>query len=214
MLAPTDAIVAERLAVRAALADLSLRVPAGATCALVGPAGAGKTTALRVLATLLRADGGRAQVAGHDVAREAAEVRRRIGLVSRGATGCDALTGRENLERLAFLYGLEPAAARRRAADLVELLGLGALADRPAAGYAPGPRRRLDLAASAVGDPAVVLIDEPVAGLAPDAAGGVWEGIRRLATQGRTVLFATRDADDAAAHAGQVVVIDAGRAVS
>jgi ABC-2 type transport system ATP-binding protein len=214
MSAPRDAIVAEGLAAgrgaAAAFAGLELRVPTGAVCALVGPAGAGKTTALCVLATLLAPRAGGARVAGHDVVRDPAAVRRRIGLVARGATGCDALTGRQNLERLACLYGLAPAIAGRRAAELLELLGLAALADRPAAAYHPAARRRLDLAASAVGGPDVLLVDEPAADLDPAGAAGVWEALRRLGARGATVLLATRDGAAAATHAGHVVSLRRG----
>src|SRR5262245_6032226 len=150
-----------------ALAGVDLAVPAGIVYGLLGPNGAGKTTAVRILATLLRADGGRAFVDGHDVAREGDAVRRVIGLTGQYAALDEALTGRENLVLIGRLLGMRAPKARQRADDLLQRVGLSDTADRSVRTYSGGMRRRVDLAASLVGSPRVLFLDEPTTGLDP-----------------------------------------------
>jgi ABC-2 type transport system ATP-binding protein len=152
-----------------ALAGVDLEVQAGTVCAVLGRNGAGKTTAVRILTTLLRQDAGRSEVAGFDVAREPARVRARIGVTGQSATMDALLTGRENLEITGRMYHLSGRRAKARAAELLDRFGLSAAADRLAGTYSDGMRRRLDLAASLVADPAVLFLDEPTTGLDPVA---------------------------------------------
>ena len=155
-----------------ALDGLSLRVPAGVTYGLLGPDGAGKTTLIRVLATLLPFEAGTAWVAGVDVGRDPAAVRARIGLAGQHAAVDDYLTGRENVEMVGLLYGLTRRETRRRTADVLDRIGLVEAADRPARTYSGGMRRRLDLAASLVGEPAVLFLDEPTTAVDPASRRG------------------------------------------
>ncbi len=197
-----------------ALDGFDIAIPEGTVCGLLGPNGAGKTTALRILATLLRADGGRAVVAGFDVAREPERVRRRIGLVGQHAALDEALSGRQNLEMFARLHHLGAPVARGRAGELLEQYGLASTGDRPVRRYSGGMRRRLDLAASLVLAPPVLLLDEPTTGLDPRGRGEVWEAIRSLVRDGTTVLLTTQHLDEADQLAGQIALIDSGRVVA
>jgi ABC-2 type transport system ATP-binding protein len=212
------AIFAEGLRKRygdtAALDGLDLAVPAGAVCGLLGPNGAGKTTAVRILATLLAADGGRAEVAGHDVARSPAEVKRRIGLVGQTPAVDEVLSGRQNLVMFGRLFGLSAAGARRRADELLERFGLADSGAKAITAYSGGMRRRLDLAASLILAPAVLFLDEPTTGLDPRGRTEVWAAIRALVAGGATVLLTTQYLDEADQLASQIVVIDAGRAIA
>ena len=155
-------------------------MPPGSVLGLLGPNGAGKTTAVRTLATLLEPDGGRARVAGHDVAAEPNEVRRRIGLAGQHAAVDELLTGRENLVLIGRLLHLGRRRARERAAELLERFELTGAADRPLGTYSGGMRRRLDLASCLVGDPAVLFLYEPTTGLDPASRATLWEMVREL----------------------------------
>jgi ABC-2 type transport system ATP-binding protein len=197
-----------------ALDGFDLDVPAGTVHGLLGPNGAGKTTAVRILTTLLRPDSGRAQVAGHDIVREPARVRARIGLVGQQAAVDEQLTGRQNLEMFARLHHLGTPAARRRAAELLGRFGLAEAADRTAGKYSGGMRRRLDLAAGLITDPAVLFLDEPTTGLDPRARNEVWRTIRSLAAGGTTVLLTTQYLEEADQLADALAVIDHGRVVA
>ncbi|MER6012847.1 ATP-binding cassette domain-containing protein [Streptomyces bluensis] len=191
-----------------ALRGLDLAVAEGTVCGLLGPNGAGKTTAVRVLTTLLAPDAGTARVAGHDVVREAAAVRRRIAVTGQYASVDGDLTGAENLRLFARLLR----APRSRADELLERFGLAQAADRPARTYSGGMRRRLDLAASLVTRPAVLFLDEPTTGLDPHSRNGIWEAVRELARDGTTVLLTTQYLEEADQLADDIVLIDEGRA--
>jgi ABC-2 type transport system ATP-binding protein len=181
---------------------------------LLGPNGAGKTTAVRILTTLLLPDAGRALVDGHDVVREAAAVRRSIGLAGQSAAIQEELTGRENLELIGRLYHLRRADARSRAAELLEQFDLVDAADRSAKGYSGGMQRRLDLAASLVGHPKVLFLDEPTSGLDPRSRLGMWAIIRSLVARGTTLLLTTQYLDEADELADEIVVIDHGLVIA
>jgi ABC-2 type transport system ATP-binding protein len=197
-----------------ALAGFDLAVPAGTVYGLLGPNGAGKTTAVRVFATLLRPDGGRAQVLGHDVATEADQVRRQIGLTGQYAALDEYLTGRANLVMIGQLSRLTAAAARRRADEMLERFSLTEAAGRAVKTYSGGMRRRLDLAASLIGYPAVLFLDEPTTGLDPNARAMTWEIVRELADSGTTLLLTTQYLDEADQLAGRIAVIDGGTVIA
>jgi daunorubicin resistance ABC transporter ATP-binding subunit len=197
-----------------ALNGLGLRVGAGRVTGLLGPNGAGKTTLVRIFATLTRPDAGLARVAGHDVVAEPRAVRRAIGLAGQYAVVDETLTGRENLEMTGRLYKLGRADARRQAALVLERLSLSDAADRPARTYSGGMRRRLDLGASLVGRPRVLLLDEPTTGLDPFARNELWSFIRELVADGVTVLLTTQLLDEADQLADDVVIIDRGTVVA
>jgi ABC-2 type transport system ATP-binding protein len=194
-----------------ALDGFDLAVPAGTIHGLLGPNGAGKTTVVRILTTLLRPDSGQARVAGHDVVRESARVRTRIGLVGQQAAVDEQLSGRQNLEMFGRLHHLGAAEARRRAAALLERFGLAQAADRPAGKYSGGMRRRLDLATGLLIGPAVLFLDEPTTGLDPRARNEVWQTIRSLVAEGTTVLLTTQYLEEADQLADALTVIDRGR---
>ena len=193
-----------------ALAGFDLAVPAGTIYGLLGPNGAGKTTAVRVFATLLRPDGGRAQVLGHDVVTEAAEVRREIGLTGQYAALDEYLTGRANLVMIGRLSRLTASAASRRADEMLERFDLTEAAGRAVKTYSGGMRRRLDLAASLIGYPSVLFLDEPTTGLDPNARAMTWDIVRDLAAEGTTLLLTTQYLEEADQLAGRVAVIDGG----
>jgi ABC-2 type transport system ATP-binding protein len=197
-----------------ALAGFDLAVPAGTVYGLLGPNGAGKTTAVRVFATLLRPDGGRARVLGHDVASEADVVRRQIGLTGQYAALDEYLTGRANLVMIGQLSRLTAAAARRRADEMLERFSLTEAAGRAVKTYSGGMRRRLDLAASLIGYPAVLFLDEPTTGLDPNARAMTWEIVRELADSGTTLLLTTQYLDEADQLAGRIAVIDGGTVIA
>lgn len=196
-----------------ALDGLSLRVPAGVVYGLLGPNGAGKTTLIRVLATLLLPEAGSVRVAGLDVRADPGGVRARIGLAGQYAAVDGYLTGRENVEMVGLLYGFTRPAARRRAGAVLERMGLGAVADRQVRTYSGGLRRRLDLAASLVGTPAVVFLDEPTTGVDPASRRELWALIRDLVDGGTTVLLTTQYLEEADRLAHRIAVIDQGRIV-
>jgi ABC-2 type transport system ATP-binding protein len=181
---------------------------------VLGPNGAGKTTAVRILTTLLRPDGGRATVEGYDVVRDAAAVRRVIGLSGQSAAIQEELTGKENLELIGRLYHLSWPDARKRAGELLEQFDLLDAADRPAKTFSGGMQRRLDLAASLVGRPKVLFLDEPTTGLDPRGRIGMWDVIRSLAAGGTTILLTTQYLDEADELADTIVVFDHGQVIA
>ena len=197
-----------------ALSGLDLTVQQGGILGLLGPNGAGKTTAVRVLTTLLRPDSGQARVLGLDVVRQAAEVRHHIGLTGQYAALDDYLTGRANLIMIGQLGRLSRSQARRRADELLGRFDLTQAAGRAVKTYSGGMRRRLDLAASLIGDPEVLFLDEPTTGLDPNSRAVMWEIIRELAAEGATLLLTTQYLEEADQLASQVAVIDAGRVVA
>jgi ABC-2 type transport system ATP-binding protein len=197
-----------------ALRGIDFAVPRGTVLGVLGPNGAGKTTAVRILTTLLQPDGGRALVEGRDVVREAAAVRRLIGLSGQSAAIQEELTGRENLEIIGRLYHLSWSQARSRAAELLEQFDLVDAADRAAKNFSGGMQRRLDLAASLVGQPKVLFLDEPTTGLDPRSRLGMWDIIRSLAASGTTTLLTTQYLDEADELADEIVVIDHGLVIA
>ena len=218
MHANDHAVLAEGLRKRygqtAALDGFDLALPAGTVLGLLGPNGAGKTTAVRILSTLLRADGGRAEVAGYDVARQPAQVRASIGLLGQHAAVDEVLSGRQNLELFGRLYQLDARSARRRATELLEQFELADTGGKPVKQYSGGMRRRLDLAASFILAPPVLFLDEPTTGLDPRGRNQVWEAIRALVARGTSVLLTTQYLDEADQLAGQISVIDRGRVIA
>jgi ABC-2 type transport system ATP-binding protein len=214
----TLAIAAEGLRKRygetLALDGFDLAVPAGTVRGLLGPNGAGKTTAVRILTTLLQPDGGRAEVAGVDVRRQPAQVRRRIGLVGQHTAVDEILSGRQNLVMFGRLYHLSPAEARRRADELLARFELADTGRKPVKQYSGGMRRRLDLAASLILAPPVLFLDEPTTGLDPRGRNEVWTAIRQLVAAGTTVLLTTQYLDEADQLADAISVLDAGRVVA
>ncbi|HZD02646.1 MAG TPA: ATP-binding cassette domain-containing protein [Actinomycetes bacterium] len=197
-----------------ALDGLTLTVQPGSIFGLLGPNGAGKTTLIRILTTLLPPDAGTARVAGVDVCTDPAGVRAQIGLAGQYAAVDDYLTGRENVEMVGRLYGLPRDQARRRARQVLERIDLAAVADRQVKTYSGGMRRRLDLAASLVGRPQVLLLDEPTAGLDPASRHDLWALIRDLVNTGTTALLTTQYLEEADQLADRIAVIDHGRLVS
>jgi len=197
-----------------ALSGLDLTVPTGTVYGLLGPNGAGKTTAVRVLATLLKPDAGRARILGHDVLAQAPAVRRTIGLTGQYAALDEYLTGRSNLIMIGQLSRLTARAARRRADELLERFGLTDAAGRAVKTYSGGMRRRLDLAASLIGHPAVLFLDEPTTGLDPSARALMWVIVRELVADGTTLLLTTQYLDEADQLAGRIAVIDGGRVIA
>jgi ABC-2 type transport system ATP-binding protein len=197
-----------------ALDGLDLTVGQRTVYGLLGPNGAGKTTAVRVLATLLRPDGGRARVDGHDVVAEAAVVRRTIGLTGQYAALDEYLTGRSNLVMVGRLSRLTTRAATRRADELLERFGLAEAATRAVKTYSGGMRRRLDLAASLIGHPSVLFLDEPTTGLDPSARALMWDIVRELVADGTTLLLTTQYLDEADQLADRIAVIDGGRVIA
>ncbi|MEX2532430.1 MAG: ATP-binding cassette domain-containing protein [Nitriliruptoraceae bacterium] len=197
-----------------ALAGVDLTVTAGTIFGLLGPNGAGKTTIVRILATLTRLDRGSARVFGSDVTRNSDAVRRKIALTGQSAAIDGVLTGRENLEMFGELLRLPKKLRRQRAADLLELLDLGADADRPARTYSGGMRRRLDLASSLIIRPQLLFLDEPTTGLDPRSRNAIWELTRALVDDGTTVLLTTQYLEEADQLANRIAVIEHGHIIA
>jgi ABC-2 type transport system ATP-binding protein len=197
-----------------ALAGLSLSVPRGSVFGLLGPNGAGKTTCVRVFTTLLRPDEGYAEVLGFDVVKEAGQVRERIGLTGQYAALDDYLSGRANLIMIGELGRLSGREAKRRADDLLERFDLTEAAGRAVKTYSGGMRRRLDLAASLIGRPEVLFLDEPTTGLDPRSRAVMWDIIRELAADGTTLLLTTQYLEEADQLAERVAVIDTGLVIA
>jgi oleandomycin transport system ATP-binding protein len=197
-----------------ALAGVDLAVRPGTVLGVLGPNGAGKTTAVRILATLLRPDAGSARVGGLDVVKDAGAVRRLVGLTGQYAAVDDDLTGTENLVMIGRLLDLRSPEAKRRAAELLADFDLSEAANRPAKTYSGGMRRRLDLAASLVGRPSVIFLDEPTTGLDPTKRDEVWTTVRRLVAEGATVLLTTQYLDEADALADEISVFDHGQIIA
>ena len=214
----TNAIEASGLIKRfgktTALAGVDLVARQGTVLGVLGPNGAGKTTAVRILATLLRPDGGQARVCGFDVERQAHQVRQLIGLTGQYASVDEGLSGVNNLVMIGRLLGEPRARAHARAAELLERFDLTEAAQRPVKTYSGGMRRRLDLAASLVGRPRVLYLDEPTTGLDPRSRTGVWGMIRELVADGVTVLLTTQYLDEADQLAHEIVVIDHGKVIA
>jgi oleandomycin transport system ATP-binding protein len=197
-----------------ALDGIDMVAREGTVFGLLGPNGAGKTTAIRVLSTLLRPDAGRAIVGGYDVVRQPAEVRRLIGLTGQYAAVDELLSGRENLFMLGRLLGYSPSDARARATELLDDFDLSDAASKYVKAYSGGMRRRLDLAASLVGRPRFLYLDEPTTGLDPKSRLELWGMIRALVAKGTTVLLTTQYLDEADRLADEIVVIDKGKVIA
>jgi ABC-2 type transport system ATP-binding protein len=197
-----------------ALAGLDLVAEPGRVVAVLGPNGAGKTTFVRAVATLLRLDAGTLRVFGHDVGGDPETVRRLIGLAGQFAAVEAAMTGRENLELIARLYGQRRRTAKVSAQRVLEQLSLVEPADRLVRTYSGGMRRRLDLGASLVGQPRLLLLDEPTTGLDPRSRIELWDAIRALVDSGTDVLLTTQYLDEADQLASQIVIIDHGRKIA
>ena len=197
-----------------ALRGLDLTVPAGTVYGLLGPNGAGKTTAVRVLTTLTLPDAGQAWVAGHDVVREPAAVRRLIGLAGQHAAVDEKLSGSDNLRMFGRFYHLPARAVRQRADELLAMFGLTEAAGRVVQGYSGGMRRKLDLAASLIVSPPVLFMDEPTTGLDPRSRADIWAGVRELAAGGTTVLLTTQYMDEADQLAQHIAVVNAGQVIA
>jgi ABC-2 type transport system ATP-binding protein len=197
-----------------ALDGIDLEVEAGTVYGLLGPNGAGKTTAVRILTTLLPPDGGTATVAGYDVVTQAEPLRHAIGLAGQFAAVDEILTGWENLEMVARLYGFSRAEAARRADELLERFDLADAGRRQVRTYSGGMQRRLDLAASLVADPQVLFLDEPTTGLDPRSRFALWETIERLVDRGTTLMLTTQYLEEADHLADRIGVIDHGRVIA
>jgi oleandomycin transport system ATP-binding protein len=197
-----------------ALAGVDLAARKGSVLAVLGPNGAGKTTAVRILATLLRADSGIAKVNGYDVRAQGPKVRENIGLTGQFASVDEELTGMQNLVMIGQLLDLPKKAARTRAVELLEWFDLTEAASKMAKTYSGGMRRRLDLAASLVGRPPVIFLDEPTTGLDPAKREDMWDVVRSLVSDGSTVLLTTQYLEEADALADEITVIDHGKVIA
>ena len=196
------------------LEGVDLSVERGTMFALLGPNGAGKTTTVRILSTLLDADGGTVAVNGFDVAGSKRKVREQIGLTGQDTAVDELLTGRENLEMMARLFHLPARSVKPRAAELLAQFDLVDAAERPVKTYSGGMRRRLDLAISLITAPSVLFLDEPTTGLDPRSRSAMWETIRELLDGGTTILLTTQYLEEADQLADRIAVIDKGRVVA
>ena len=196
------------------LKGIDLQVRRGTMLALLGPNGAGKTTTVRILSTLLSYDEGTVTVEGHDVRRDADQVRSVIGLTGQSAAVDELLTGRENLVLMGQLYRLTKASAKERAQELLEEFDLVDAAERPAKTYSGGMRRRLDLAVSLIAAPPIIFLDEPTTGLDPRSRIAMWDIIKKLMAGGTTILLTTQYLEEADQLADRIVVIDGGKVIA
>ena len=197
-----------------ALSDLTLTLPAGQPVAILGPNGAGKTTFIRMVATLIAPDRGTLVVNGHDVVRDPMAVRRMIGLAGQSAAVEEMMTGRENLVMVARLYGQGRAEAVASAKRILEQMDLVEAADRQVRTYSGGMRRRLDLGASLVGSPRLLLLDEPTTGLDPGSRNEVWDAVHAMSQSGTDIVLTTQYLDEADHLAASIVIIDGGRVIA
>ena len=204
----------KRFGTTRALDGLDLTVEPGQVTAVLGPNGAGKTTFIRMVATLLRPDAGQLSVAGIDALRHPALVRQAISLAGQAAAVEGAMTGRENLELMARLFGHDRRQARLSADMVIERLGLTEHADRLVRTYSGGMRRKVDLAASLVGAPQLLLLDEPTAGLDPRSRYELWDTIRELVAEGTSVLLTTQYLEEADQLAARIAIVDQGRVIT
>jgi ABC-2 type transport system ATP-binding protein len=204
----------KRYGAKLALDQVDLEVARGSVCGLLGPNGAGKTTAVRILTTLTSPDAGTAHVAGHDVMRDPAAVRRKIGLAAQDATIDGLLTGRENLVMIGELRHIGRRRAKQRAVELLEQFSLTDAGDRVCKDYSGGMRRRLDLAATLVAEPEVLFLDEPTTGLDPRARNELWEVLDGLVAEGATILLTTQYLEEADRLAKDIFVVDHGRVIA
>src|SRR5215471_15818594 len=206
--------VAKRFGPTRALAGVDLTVEQGTVLALLGPNGAGKTTLVRILTTLLRPDSGRASVAGFDVVADADRLRSVIGLAGQYAAVDELLTGRENLELVGLWYHLDRDEYKRRAQHVLDRFSLQEAGDRLVKTYSGGMRRRLDIGASLIAQPAVLFLDEPTTGLDPRTRNDLWVFIEELVAAGTTVLLTTQYMEEAERLADRIVVVDTGRVIA
>ncbi len=197
-----------------ALSGLTLTLPTGKAVAILGPNGAGKTTFIRMVATLIQPDHGTLMVSGRDVVRDPMAVRRMIGLAGQSAAVEEMMTGRENLMMVARLYGQRRSEAVASSGRILEQMDLVDAADRWVKTYSGGMRRRLDLGASLVGSPRLLLLDEPTTGLDPGSRNEVWDGIREMSWAGTDILLTTQYLDEADHLAAYIVIIDGGRVIA
>ena len=197
-----------------AVDGVSLTVPTGAVYGVLGPNGAGKTTTVRMLATLLRPDGGEARIFGRDVVRESTAVRSLVGVTGQYASVDEDLTATENLVIFSRLLGLSRRDAKRKSTELLEEFGLTEAASKPLKNFSGGMRRRLDLAASLIARPPLLFLDEPTTGLDPRPRAQMWDTIRRLVAEGSTVLLTTQYLDEADQLADRIAVIDRGKVIA
>ncbi|KJY28079.1 daunorubicin resistance protein DrrA family ABC transporter ATP-binding protein [Streptomyces sp. NRRL S-495] len=199
---------------RTVLDGIDLRIPAGSVFALLGPNGAGKTTTVKILSTLVTADGGHAQVAGHDLAESPDGVRAAIGVTGQFSAVDGLITGEENMLLMADLHHLSRREGRRVAAGLLARFDLADVAKKPASGYSGGMKRRLDIAMTLVGNPRIIFLDEPTTGLDPRSRHTMWGIVRELVAEGATVFLTTQYLDEADELADRIAVIDGGRIVA
>ncbi|NKR40737.1 ATP-binding cassette domain-containing protein [Rhodococcus hoagii] len=197
-----------------AVDGVSLTVPTGAVYGVLGPNGAGKTTTVRMLATLLRPDGGEARIFGRDVVRESTAVRSLVGVTGQYASVDEDLTATENLVIFSRLLSLSRRDAKRKSTELLEEFGLTEAASKPLKNFSGGMRRRLDLAASLIARPPLLFLDEPTTGLDPRTRAQMWDTIRRLVAEGSTVLLTTQYLDEADQLADRIAVIDRGKVIA
>lgn len=196
------------------LDGINFTVERGSILALLGPNGAGKTTTVKILSTLLDADGGKATIEGHDVVKEADKVRSKIGLTGQYAAVDEYLTGEENLQMMGRLYRLSKADAKRRSSELLQLVDLVDASKRPVRTYSGGMKRRLDLAMSLIANPPVIFLDEPTTGLDPRSRLAIWDMIKQLAKNGTSILLTTQYLEEADLLADNIVVIDGGKVIA